>query len=301
MRESQTPPLNAFYEKIIQEALSAFWQRRLFVAGTVVLTLALGALTVFLMKKQYTATAVVHAGYTDPEASSVNKGPPPINLDATLLVETRSRLFSSQQTARRVVESLGLERLRGELGSGPNIFQRLFDGDNALTLAYQQDRAATKLLNRLSVKTEPRVYLIKVSYTASDPELAALITNAFVAEFVQATTLQMLGDDRSAMDAEVMKLTASYGEKHPAVVAARAKRASADAYIKEQSQKTPLQLLARMGASVTPAEAVSVPSSPDPILILAMSGLLGLLTGVVVAVWLGRRQLDAEKAVGSLA
>ena len=116
-----------------------------------------------------------------------------VALDASMLVETRSRLLQSQQLARRVVERLGLERIRPAVSEGlfSSWLGAKFYGD-ARAPGYPEDIAAKRLLRGLSVKTEPRVYLITVRYTAGDPELAALITNAFVAEFLQTTRLRTL-------------------------------------------------------------------------------------------------------------
>ena len=113
-----------------------------------------------------------------------------VAVDASMLVETRSRLLQSQQLARRVVERLGLERIRPAVSEG--LFSSWLSGGakfygDARAPGYPEDMAAKRLLRGLSVKTEPRSYLIAVRYTARDPELAALIANAFVAEFLQSS------------------------------------------------------------------------------------------------------------------
>ena len=113
-----------------------------------------------------------------------------IAIDASMLVETQSRLLQSQAIAQRVVQRLGLERIRPAVSENPlsSWLQAQFYGDVAKTPEFQEDMAARKLLSGLSVRTEPRVYLIVVRYTAGDPELAALITNAFVVELLQTIT-----------------------------------------------------------------------------------------------------------------
>jgi uncharacterized protein involved in exopolysaccharide biosynthesis len=45
--------------------------------------------------------------------------------------------------------------------------------------------AAAKLMRGLSVQTELRAYLISLAYTATNPELAAVVTNTFLAEFLR--------------------------------------------------------------------------------------------------------------------
>ena len=90
------------------------------------------------------------------------------------------------------MQRLGLERISPAVSENPisSWLQAQFYGDVAKTPEFQEDLAARKLLRGLSVRTEPRVYLITVNYTARDPELAAVITNAFFVELLQTITLQ---------------------------------------------------------------------------------------------------------------
>ena len=282
------------YEQVVQEALVSLWRRRWLVVGCIAIALLFGALMALTMKKQYSASALVHAAYSAPEKSTGDdKVSAPVALDAALLVETRSRLFTTQQMARRVVDRLGLERLGDEVAPGfvTRLFQHLFIGEEAFSPGYQKDIAADKLLARLSVKTEPRVYVITVSFTAGDPELAALITNAFVVEFLQTTTLQTLSGQRSGAVANLGILAATFGERHPSVLAARGRLGAIDKAINEQFGMTPTDLLIKTGASVTAAQPVYVPSSPDPKVVLLVSAVLGLIIGIALATLLERGKM----------
>ena len=141
-----------------------------------------------------------------------------------MLVETRSRLLQSQQLARRVVERLGLERIRPAVSEGlfSSWLRAKFYGD-ARAPGYPEDMAAKRLLRGLSVTTEPRSYLIAVRYTAGDPELAALITNAFVVEFLQTIRLRILFQQR---DGTASAIGTSRNARRKASKGSRSKNAS---------------------------------------------------------------------------
>ena len=147
--------------------------------------------------------------------------------------------------------------------------------------------AATRLLRGLSVKTEPRVYLITVQYTAGDPELAALIANTFVAELVRTTTLQTLSERRTSAQAALSEQLAMFGDKYPKVREATVRLQAADALLKEQLSKTFEEIRRAAGENVTFAQAVAVPSSPKPTLSIGIALIVGLVIGVGLALRAG--------------
>src|SRR4029077_7101211 len=117
--------------------------------------------------------------------------------------------------ARRVVQQLGLEQLRPEVSERHWIPDKFY-GSAATIEEDQPDRAATRLVRRLSVTSDPlRTYLIKVSYTGKDSTLAVAITNAFVAEFLRSSKLQTLSQQRSSAEATLSRQLAMFGDKHP--------------------------------------------------------------------------------------
>ena len=130
------------------------------------------------------------------------------------------------------------------------------------TPEFQEDMAARKLLRGLSVRTEPRVYLIVLRYTAGDPERAALIANAFVVEFLQTITLQTLYHQREAAERTLLEKRATFGEKHPKVTEAQMRLRAADALLNAQMGKTTEEIERTGDGNVTFAQADMVPSSP---------------------------------------
>ena len=157
--------------------------------------------------------------------------------------------------------------------------QEMFYGDATRDPEYQRDLATTRLLGGLAVKTEPRVYQITVQYTADNPELAALIANTFVSEYLRSTTLQTLSDERASAQAALSEQLANYGDKHPKVWEARLRLQAAEALLKEQLSKPSEEFGRAAGENVTSAQAVAVPTSPDPKVFIGISLLIGFVVG----------------------
>ena len=142
-------------------------------------------------------------------------------------------------------------------------------------------------MSRLSVKSDLlRTYLITVRYTATDPALAVVITNAFVAEFLRSSKLQMLSQQRSSAEARLSRQLAMFGDKHPRVTQAKMRLVATDDLLKEQFSEAPEVLVQAAGESVTKAIAASL--SPNPWFVIGLLLLVGLVVGTVVALWLER-------------
>ena len=209
-----------------------------------------------------------------------------IALDASMLVETRARLLQSQLLAQRVVHRLG--GAHSVSGSPFSSWLRAqFYGDVTRTPEFQEDMAARKLLRGLSVRTEPRVYLIVLRYTAGDPERAALIANAFVVEFLQTITLQTLYHQREAAERTLLEKRATFGEKHPKVTEAQMRLRAADALLNAQMGKTTEEIERTGDGNVTFAQADMVPSSPNPPILIGLALLIGLGGGIAMAAYRG--------------
>lgn len=291
--------LGTQYEEKLQAALAQLWERKQLILKIVAVALALGILAAFAMPARYTAEAYVHGGLAAPYAVTAGQtegGGQAVNFDASLLVETRSRLLQSHQLARRVVEQLGLDRLRPEVGASSfsSWLQVLLYGVSAKAPAYQVDRAAARLVRGLSVKTEPRVYRIAVRYTASEPELAAQITNAFIIEFLRLTALQTLSEQRVDAQKALSGQLALFGEKHPRVAAAKARVAAADAFLKAQLGKSLEEVERTAGENVTFAQPIAVPSSPNHPLLIGISLFLGLVVSIGSVLWMARDSADLQ-------
>jgi uncharacterized protein involved in exopolysaccharide biosynthesis len=192
------------------------------------------------------------------------------------VIETQSRLLrESHLLARRMVQQLGLERLRPLIGG---------IGGAAKTPGDEVDIAATSLLRGLSVTSDPRAYLLTVQYSAGEPELAELIANGFVAELLRSAKLQTLFEQRSLAQTILSTQLTKFGDKHPSVAQARMRLAAADELIKEKLNEAQEGILQAAGENVT--KATSFPSSRKFVIGLFLLG--GLAIGFGLALWLER-------------
>jgi uncharacterized protein involved in exopolysaccharide biosynthesis len=303
--------LSSHYEELALVTLASFWRRKLLIMTMVCGALLLGVLVSLLLPPRYTADAFMRVGFSSSENSSGNGGGAIVSVDASLLVETRSRVFKTHQLARRVVHQLGLERLGSEAREGVlSSFVRAFFLRGASPPGYREDLVAAKLLRNLTVKTEARAYLITVSYTAGDPEVAALIANAFVAESLKISRLQKAYEQRALAEAALWGQIATLGERHPDVARARARLAAAESFLRAEKHDQTRAVESTTSESVIAAEAVAVPSSPNPPLIIGVAALLGFVAGLGIAILVDRGSISMkslapatsrrEKANGSL-
>jgi uncharacterized protein involved in exopolysaccharide biosynthesis len=281
-------PVEPSVGEVLPAALGVLWRRKLVVLAVAAVAIALGIVATQVMPPRYTAEAYIRGELAAPgptkEDETVSAGA--ISLDLIRLIETQSRLLQSHRVARKVVEEVGIERLRPIAASGLWLPASLSGGSGAP----QEDEAdivASKLLGKLSVLSDPVSYLIRVQYTAGDSELATLVANAFVAELLRSTKLQMLVQRRAAAQALLVRKLAKFGEKHPDVLLARTRVATADDLLKKQLNEGPDAILQSAGENVT--RAIASPSNPNPPFVVALFLVLGLTLGAAGVLWRDRK------------
>ena len=267
--------------EVLQAALASLWRRKLLVLACAAIAVVLGLIAILVMPERYTAEAYIRGGFdasyaVTKEDDTTRTGS--VNLDLMRVIETQSRWLQTQELARRVVQQLGLERLRPEVGETTNARED------------QEGPAAVRLIRRLSVTSDPRAYLIEVQYTAGDPDLAVLITNAFVAEVLRSSRLQTLFQQRAYTQTILSSQLAKFGEKHPKVAELRAQLATMNDSLKRQLSDTPETILQTAGENVT--QAIAAPSSPHPLRVVGLFLLVSLLIGSGVALWLERDRVS---------
>ena len=260
----------------LNAVLASLWRRRILVVAIVAVALALGMIAIQLMPHRYTAEAYIRGeffaapGTVAKENDSIVAGS--MSLDLVRVIETQSQLLQSHLLARRVVQQLGLERLRSLVSSATK------------APADEIDIAATRLLLGLSVTSDPRSYLIIVRFTAEDPELAERVTNAFVVELLRSARLQTLFKQRSLAQDTLSIRLAKFGDKHPSVVRAKMQLAATDQLLKKELNQGQEVILQAAGENVT--KAIHFPLSRKAWIVFFL--LSGLAIGVGVALWLER-------------
>ena len=264
--------------------LASLWRRRVLLVAIVAIALALGVL---LVPHRYTAEAYIRGelfaapGTVAKDDKTTTAGS--MSLDVMRVIETQSRLLQSHQLARRVVQQLGLERLR-PLASKRRLLPVSIFGSSVKTSANEMDIAASRLLQGLSVITDPSSYLITVRFSAEDPELAELITQAFVAELLRSANLQRLVERRSLAQGTLSIQLAKFGDKHPSVALAKMQLAATDELLREQMNEAPGALLQSAGDNVT--KPTYAPSSRMFTIVILLFG--SIATSIGLALWLER-------------
>jgi uncharacterized protein involved in exopolysaccharide biosynthesis len=286
----ESSSLGFHYAGVLRATLINLWRRKLLILSTMAAALLLGGIVMLVTPKRYEADSLIHGGFTASDLVSAVSGRrgATVAFDASQLIETQSRLLQSHQLASLVVKRIGLERLQATAGASPfpAWLHARFSGDAIQNARYQEDKAAMRLLRGLAVRTEPRVYLIVVSYTAEDPAFAALVANTFTAEFLRGVELQRLAEQQALARSTLSTKLATLGEKHPQVRDARMRIAAADDLLEAETKKQPEEVLLAAGDKITLAQAEAVPSSPNPPAIIGISLLAGLAAGLGLAIYL---------------
>src|SRR6202046_2367448 len=150
-----------------------------------ILTFLLTVVTVvtiasFKMKPVYVAAARVEV---DKESQSMTPFPDSNSYDAFIdmetYLETQTKRLQSETLALQTIKSLDLSRYP-EFGGGPNMTAWAHSGP-----APQRPVILGAFLGRLTVKRVPNSRLIEVTFEAQDPQLAALIVNTHLHNFVE--------------------------------------------------------------------------------------------------------------------
>ena len=273
---------------VLATALASLWRRRWLTAAVVAILLAVGAVGVRLMPDSYLAEAYVKGevfAATDTvakvdESTTADSTP----LDLGRVIETQTRLLLSYPLARRVVERIGVERLRPVTGKRRSLSATLFGG---VTKSPKDEvgAAAASLLGGLSAENYPRAYLIAVRFKAGDSELAKLTVNTFVAELLRSSNVQTLFRQRSLALASLSIQLAKFGDKHPSVAQARLRLATTEDLLKEQLTELPDAIIQAAGENVTKAISAE-PVSRTFLIYLVV--LCSLTIGIGIALWLER-------------
>jgi uncharacterized protein involved in exopolysaccharide biosynthesis len=287
MSEHTTTHTEIASGQVLHAMLASVWRRKRLVLGIAVAALTLGLLALNFTHKRYTAEAHIRGEFAATDTvvkddDSVSPGS--MSLDVIRVIETESLLLQSHQVARRVVQDLGIERLRPVVGGSgwlPSVF-----GGEASEPGDALDIAATSLLRGLSVTSDPRAYLITVRYSAGDAELAVAIANSFVAELLRSIKLQQLLQQRSVALVALSKQLGKFGERHPGVAAAKMRLQTADQGLKAELGEAGEAILNGAGENVTPA--IAALSGPRAAFVLGLLLLVGLVAGASAALFLER-------------
>ena len=192
-------PVRGVYENLAGSILLIIWRRRGLVVAAVVLSLAAAGGALAMLKKTYTAQAVVQLDLGKREVALVNEQAPTVTLEASSIIQGEAKIIRSRMMARRVVQRLGIDVDTPDKGWTMNSAMsaavryagaQLGLGNDSLAgapapPADETEVAISTLLSRLAVVTDNRSYLIEITYVSDDPAKSARIANTFVEEYLR--------------------------------------------------------------------------------------------------------------------
>ena len=173
----------------LRRLLMLLWRRKWVILTFVVAALVIATLITFTLSTRYTAQALVRI-----ESENINQSS--INLENflsenrldTALVLSEVEVLRSRTVASAVVERL--QMIGGEAapqqksGNFKTLSVTSEDSDNRL-MSGRETRLVNKFLKNLSIKSIPGSYVIQISYTDTDPKMAALVANTVVDVYLE--------------------------------------------------------------------------------------------------------------------
>ena len=188
----------------LQDYLKVIRKRRTVVLSVFLLVLLFSAALAFLMTPVYKATAQV---YVDPgQSSQLNFQQTPYQYnDTSVYIETQMGILKSQSIAERVIKDLGLyddEKSSGGLTGSVSKALGFFGvhaemkGDSGIERDLEREQ---EFMDNIEVSVVKNSNLIKVSYMAEDPAVAANVVNATVQAFIERNLEMKVAPAKEAM------------------------------------------------------------------------------------------------------
>ncbi|MGL4240099.1 MAG: GumC family protein [Beijerinckiaceae bacterium] len=173
----------------------ALWRNRFLIVGLALLFAALAAAYSMTLQNKYQATAQILVDPRDLRVIGTDVSPNNLNSDSiAAYIESQTRIFTSTDTLRRIVDREALTRDDEYSGAG-SILSRLIpgrkSGDETLSVMEQ-------LRRNLWVRRGEKTFIIDVSVTGNTPEKSARLTNAFASAYLEDQTSARAEQSRRA-------------------------------------------------------------------------------------------------------
>ena len=168
-----------------QISLMQFWRvlqkrRWLVLICLASVTLLVAAIS-FLLPKRYDASARILLDLEGNDGLGLEQVVMPIGLDLNTKLETQIRIVQSDTIANSVIKQLGLQSNKSFAGTEASAPGRDFD-----TLDIQERARLNKAFHKaLNVQLIPKTQIVEVHFRNHDPQLAAQITNAVAATYIE--------------------------------------------------------------------------------------------------------------------
>lgn len=285
--ESPVPSLGEVsVERIIEQRKAEFfafvnelWRNRWRIIISVIAGLMVGLSLLLFLPKWYVSEAVLQL---DLARDDVGKAKLPVGaaIEAAALIEGESRILRSSALLTRVVNRLGLDK-DPAFGRKEPLLSRLIQLATFTPAQWTTtDRAAAELAKAAIVTNDARSYLISITATADSPEKAANIANTLAYEYFDNRRVRHLRDTEGVARGTLADLKVVYGDKHPAVTAAAADLALAEARANEAVSEVgvgnlgpPKALPAGVALAAKPMPMPAGPTSFLPVITAIVGGM----------------------------
>jgi capsular exopolysaccharide synthesis family protein len=248
-------PLGAMepYMGVGQNAMSimALWdillKRRWTVVTVMVVLSTLVAISTFRTKPVYKAVARVQVEAESPLIQSLNDlAQYQQNWDIDTFIQTQMEILKSDVLAWRMIEEM-------RLAENPN-FASAKDSNKKISEQRKAELIA-RFKGGLSVQLMPKTHMLLVSYESTDPELAARVSNALVADYIDYNFRQKYDAVRQAsgwMEQQLDELKAKVEKSQQALVDYERQNAITNTGDKQSVQE---QMLSDLGKDLTTAQS----------------------------------------------
>lgn len=236
---------------------------------------------------KYSATAIIQIDTVRDDSRELSFPTP----DAAAIVETQVGLLQSEGLARSLADRLEAKEFppRGWLGTA---LQNYFPDEPEIAARKEYDRRIGYLQENLKIESDRRNYLVKVSFVSPTSEHASRIANAFASSYIFNREIQRLADLKATAQRAYREQSAMLGERHPQVLSASSRLEAAQSALQNAESRnfilTPQEL--REKGRVMPAEPTTRSAGPGPLSALALGGIVGLIT-MLILVFLQNRHL----------
>jgi uncharacterized protein involved in exopolysaccharide biosynthesis len=280
-------PLALHREQAAAQTLRTLWQERVLITALIAASLIAAAIALVFIQPRYTTEALIQFdfGGDAKETGEAARSPPVASVDAAVLVEGGARLIGSRRTAAAIVDRLHLDtdsnfRRKPILLESLSAIRAIFGLERSPELS-NREMAIDEVLRHVTVRSQPRSYLISISATDNSPTRAAVLANAVAAEYTRGQVEQRLSKARAAAEVEMSRVSSIYGSEHPIFVRSQAllKQIQAEESALHSNEEADNDYSSLIGQSLIKAEVNNVPSFPNIRVTLAVAALAGAILG----------------------
>jgi uncharacterized protein involved in exopolysaccharide biosynthesis len=201
--ESETSPRAQVRERFAahhspSDILALVWRRVPLMILVFVVIVAAGAFIALQIQPIFAAhsSLLIRLGQEyvyQPAVGDAARGATP---DSDQVVQSELEILESEAVKRKTVEDIGVARMSPALG------RAYADADDQVRRVIEA--AAERMIDAgLKLQTAPGSAIVKLSYTAKDPELAALVLNTLVDEYLRYRRTVLIDGEAGQVEAQL--------------------------------------------------------------------------------------------------